>query len=59
MVLAPLLASYCKPTGKIALSGILESQEEKIKEIYSPWFTFEDTLKNDGWICLSGIKKIL
>tara|TARA_B100001142_G_C14261623_1_gene627270 strand:+ start:50 stop:949 length:900 start_codon:yes stop_codon:yes gene_type:complete len=57
MVLAPLLASYCKPTGKIALSGILESQEEKIKEIYSPWFTFEDTLKNDGWICLSGIKK--
>ena len=56
-VLAPLLASYCKPSGKIALSGILDSQEDKIKQIYSPWFKFEKTLKNDGWICLSVIKK--
>jgi len=56
-VLAPLLASYCKPNGKIALSGILESQENQIKEIYSRWFKFEKTLKNDGWICLSGIKE--
>lgn len=55
-VLAPLLASYCKPSGKIALSGILDSQEDQIKQIYSPWFKFEETLKNDGWICLSGIK---
>ena len=56
-VLAPLLASYCRPNGKIALSGILESQENQIKEIYSHWFKFEKTLKNDGWICLSGIKE--
>ncbi len=57
-VLAPLLAGYCLPEGKIALSGILESQESQIKKIYSPWFKFEKTLKNDGWICLSGVKKI-
>lgn len=56
-VLAPLLASYCLPKGKIALSGILESQESQIKKIYSPWFKFEKTLKSDGWICLSGIKQ--
>ena len=56
-VLAPLLASYCSPRGKIALSGILESQESQIKRIYSPWFKFEKTLKNDGWICLSGVKE--
>ena len=56
-VLAPLLASYCSPKGKIALSGILESQESQIKKIYSPWFKFEKTLKSDGWICLSGIKE--
>ena len=56
-VLAPLLASYCLPKGKIALSGILESQESQIKKIYSPWFKFEKTLKSDGWICLSGIKE--
>jgi ribosomal protein L11 methyltransferase len=56
-VLAPLLASYCLPKGKIALSGILDSQESQIKKIYSPWFKFEKTLKSDGWICLSGIKE--
>ena len=54
-VLAPLLASYCSPKGKIALSGILESQENQIKKIYAPWFTFEQTLKNNGWVCLSGV----
>ena len=55
-VLAPLLASYCAPKGKIALSGILESQENQIKKIYAPWFTFEQTSKNNGWVCLSGVK---
>ena len=55
-VLAPLLATYCAPKGKIALSGILESQENQIKKIYAPWFTFEQTLKNNGWVCLSGVK---
>ena len=55
-VLAPLLASYCSPKGKIALSGILESQENQIKKIYAPWFIFEKTLKNNGWVCLSGVK---
>ena len=55
-VLAPLLASYCAPKGKIALSGILESQENQIKKIYAPWFTFEQTLKNNGWVCLSVVK---
>ncbi|MDC6477207.1 50S ribosomal protein L11 methyltransferase [Methylophilaceae bacterium] len=55
-ILAPLLASYCAPKGKIALSGILESQENQIKKIYAPWFTFEQTLKNNGWVCLSGVK---
>ena len=55
-VLAPLLASYCAPKGKIALSGILESQENQIKKIYAPWFTFEQTLKDNGWVCLSGVK---
>ena len=55
-VLAPLLASYCTSKGKIALSGILESQENQIKKIYEPWFNFEKTLKNNGWVCLNGVK---
>tara|TARA_B100000768_G_scaffold147974_1_gene141722 strand:- start:275 stop:1162 length:888 start_codon:yes stop_codon:yes gene_type:complete len=56
-ILAPLLASYCLPKGKIALSGILESQEDQIKKIYSTWFKFKKTLRSDGWICLNGVKE--
>lgn len=55
-VLAPALASYCKQYGRIALSGILESQEDYIKSIYDQWFKFEPSLYQDGWVCLSGIK---
>jgi len=32
IVLAPILAEHCKINGKIALSGILESQEDDIKK---------------------------
>jgi ribosomal protein L11 methylase PrmA len=31
-VLAPVLAEHCNTKGKIALSGILQSQEEAIKK---------------------------
>jgi ribosomal protein L11 methyltransferase len=55
-VLAPLLASYCATKGKIALSGILESQENQIKKIYDLGLHFEKTLRNNGWVCLSGVK---
>ena len=34
-VLAPVLAEHCNTKGKIALSGILQSQEEAIKKKYS------------------------
>ena len=53
----PILAEYCKTRGKIALSGILESQEDDIKKIYSQWFDFDSTYKKDGWILISGTKR--
>jgi len=56
-VLAPALAEHCNKKGKIALSGILEVQEEEIKKIYSKWFDFESTKNKDGWILISGIKR--
>ena len=56
-ILAPILAEYCKTRGKIALSGILESQEDDIKKIYSQWFDFDSTYKKDGWILISGTKR--
>ena len=55
-VLAPAIASSCLPKGKIALSGILESQENEIKDIYSSWFSMKRSSYKEGWVCLSGEK---
>ena len=56
-VLAPALAGHCKPNGKIALSGILQSQEKDLKKIYSQWFDLQPTNYKDGWVLISGIKR--
>ena len=56
-VLAPALAGHCNPNGKIALSGILKSQEKELKKIYSQWFDFQPTNYKDGWVLISGIKR--
>ena len=53
-VLAPLLASYARAGGHIALSGILAPQAAEVMAIYSPWFAFEPAVEEDGWVCLSG-----
>jgi len=56
-VLAPILANHCNTKGKIALSGILKSQEEDIKKIYSKWFNFNPSSIKDGWVLISGTKR--
>ena len=57
MVLAPALAKYCKPGGKIALSGILEEQTEALITRYNEWFKMDAPIKKDAWILLTGVKK--
>ena len=57
MVLAPVLAKYCRSGGKLALSGILEPQVEALVERYSEWFHMETPKKMDAWILLTGTKK--
>ncbi len=56
-VLAPALAGYCRPNGIIALSGILEAQEDHIKKIYEEWFDIVKVTKKEGWICISAIRR--
>jgi ribosomal protein L11 methyltransferase len=56
-ILAPILAEHCNIKGKIALSGILKSQEESIKKIYSEWFDFNPSSIKDGWVLISGTKR--
>jgi len=57
MVLAPALSKYCKTGGKIALSGILESQKEALTARYSEWFNMDTPKQKDAWILLTGTKK--
>jgi ribosomal protein L11 methyltransferase len=57
MVLAPVIAKSCKTGGKIALSGILETQKEALAEQYSEWFEMNAPTIKDGWVLLTGTKK--
>jgi ribosomal protein L11 methyltransferase len=55
--LAPLLAGATRSGGHIVLSGVLGEQAEEVAKIYGQWFTMSATVVEDGWACLSGVKK--
>jgi len=55
--LAPLLAGAAKPGGRIVLSGILAEQAEEVMRIYAQWFDLTPAVLEDGWCCLSGVKR--
>ena len=56
-VLAPALASACKPGGLIALSGILREQADQVSGIYAEWFEMNAPVFMDSWVLLSGTRK--
>jgi ribosomal protein L11 methyltransferase len=55
--LAPLLAGATRSGGRIVLSGILAEQAEDVMRIYAQWFDLAPAVLEDGWCCLSGVKK--
>ena len=56
-VLAPLLASAVRQGGQIVLSGILSEQAVGVMKIYAQWFDLKPAIMEDGWACLSGVKR--
>jgi ribosomal protein L11 methyltransferase len=56
-VLAPLLAGATRSGGRIVLSGILAEQAEDVMRIYAQWFDLAPAVLEDGWCCLSGMKR--
>lgn len=54
--LAPTLAALVKHQGKIALSGILESQSGQVLNAYRQWFEFDPVVEREGWVLLTGTK---
>jgi len=56
-ILAPLLAGATRQGGRIVLSGVLSEQAKDVEQVYTQWFRLNPTVMEDGWACLSGIKK--
>jgi ribosomal protein L11 methyltransferase len=56
-VLAPLLATHCRPAGRIALAGILEHQAEDVARAYAPWFEMAECEREEGWVALEGVRR--
>ena len=55
--LAPLLANATRPGGRIVLSGILAAQAAEVSLIYAQWFDLAPAVIEDGWCCVSGVKR--
>ncbi len=56
-MLAPLLAGTTRQGGRIVLSGILEEQAQEMMDIYRQWFDLDVPVFEEGWACLSGVKR--
>ncbi len=55
--LAPLMNQLVRPGGKLALSGVLETQAPELEQIYGQWFDMDPTVTHEEWCRLSGTKR--
>ena len=56
MLLAPLLTARLKSGGRLALSGVLESQSEQAIAAYAPFLPLTVGAVHEGWVRLEGAK---
>ena len=54
--LAPLFAQNLNPGGALALSGILEGQQDELLSRYREWFDGLQVATRDGWLRISGTR---
>lgn len=59
ILLAPVIAARVRPGGRLALSGILDSQADAVVIAYSRWFKLAACRRADGWALLSGERSAL
>ena len=53
-VMAPLLSGRVAPGGRIALSGVLETQAQQVIDAYAPWLDLRVGATQEGWVRLEG-----
>jgi ribosomal protein L11 methyltransferase len=56
-VLAPAIAARVAPGGRIALSGVLETQADQVIAAWAPYLALEVGATCDGWIRLEGRRR--
>lgn len=56
--LAPVIKSLVKPGGKLALSGVLETQAQGVAECYQDEISLDPIKEKDEWCRISGEKKL-
>ena len=56
ILLAPLLSRHTGRGGRIALSGILESQADEVMNAYAPWLALHLGASDKGWVLLEGLR---
>ena len=54
ILLAPVLAGHTAQGGRIALSGILETQAQEVMAAYASWFALRVAASDGGWVLLEG-----
>lgn len=55
--LAEVLAERVAPGGRIALSGILDGQEEELLRRYRPWFDTLAVAREGDWVRIDGVRR--
>jgi ribosomal protein L11 methyltransferase len=55
--LITVITAYCKTSGKLVLSGILDNQAQEINDLYSQYFDMQPIEIDGEWARVSGVKK--
>jgi ribosomal protein L11 methyltransferase len=55
--LAPHFAISLKPGGALALSGILDGQQDELLAHYAQWFDDLRAMARDGWVRIDGVRR--
>ena len=56
--LADSIAARVKPCGLLALSGILDGQQDELLTRYAPWFESLRVTRREDWLRIDGKKKV-
>ena len=54
--LAPCLAAGHRAGGKLALTGILHTQQQQVRDAYLRWYTFAEPRRREDWVLLEGMR---